>query len=115
MSIVSLPRKEIGIRTIFNLLGPMCNPCHVKKCVVGVAKFSTGPVMAEALRLSGVTRGMVICGAEGLDEVILWFILVFYFYLFFLVLLNFHYHLSFIILSLFSFFFSFSFFDFFNL
>ena len=64
-------RKDLGISTIFNVLGPLVNP--VEECIeariVGVAKKSMGPVFAEALRLSGVKKAMVVCGAENLDEI----------------------------------------------
>ncbi|PGH16254.1 anthranilate phosphoribosyltransferase [Polytolypa hystricis UAMH7299] len=64
-------RRGLGIRTIFNLLGPLANPIDwaIEARVVGVAYQSLGPVFAEALRLSGSKRALVICGEEDLDEV----------------------------------------------
>lgn len=64
-------RRGLGIRTIFNLMGPLANPVEwaLEARVVGVAYQSLGPVFADALRLSGAKKAMVICGEEDLDEV----------------------------------------------
>ena len=64
-------RKELGFRTIFNLLGPLANPVEeiIEARIVGVAEEDLGPVFAEALRLSGAKKGMVVCGEEQLDEI----------------------------------------------
>lgn len=64
-------RKDLGFRTIFNLLGPLVNPVHnmIEARIVGVAERSLGPVFAEALRLSGSKKALVVCGAEELDEI----------------------------------------------
>ena len=64
-------RKHLGFRTIFNLLGPLVNPVHsmIEARIVGVAERSLGPVFAEALRLSGSRKALVVCGAEDLDEI----------------------------------------------
>lgn len=62
-------RKEMGIPTIFNVLGPLTNPARPRRVVVGVHSKYLGSLMAEALRLLGIERGMVVHGAEGLDEV----------------------------------------------
>jgi len=67
-------RKELGaskIRTIFNILGPLVNPVEgdIEARIVGVAERGLGPVFAEALLLSGAKKGMVVCGAENLDEI----------------------------------------------
>lgn len=65
-------RRELPFRTIFNLLGPLANPVHnthlVEARILGVAKRDMGPVFADALRMSGVRKGLVVCGAEDLDE-----------------------------------------------
>jgi len=63
-------RKQLGWRTIFNLLGPLANPLHelTEARVLGVARKEIGPDFAESLRQSGVKKGMVICGDEELDE-----------------------------------------------
>lgn len=62
-------RKEIGFRTIFNLVGPLSNPANPARCVVGVARKELGRVMADALILTGVSDGWVVCGNIGLDEI----------------------------------------------
>jgi anthranilate phosphoribosyltransferase len=71
MRFAATVRRELGLRTIFNLMGPLANP--VEECiegrVVGVAYRALGGVFAEALRLSGCRRGMVVCGEEDLDEI----------------------------------------------
>lgn len=63
------PRKELGIRTIFNILGPLTNPANVRGQVLGVFDPSLTPIMAEALRGLGVDRAMVVHGLDGLDEI----------------------------------------------
>ena len=64
-------RRDLGIRTIFNLLGPLANPVDwaIEARVVGVASQELGPVFAEALKLSGAKKALVVCGAEDLDEI----------------------------------------------
>ncbi|MBP6030296.1 MAG: anthranilate phosphoribosyltransferase [Sphingobium sp.] len=61
-------RKSIGKRTIFNLLGPLANPARVRRQLVGVAKPALVGVYAEAMRLLGTERAMIVAGDEGLDE-----------------------------------------------
>lgn len=64
-------RKELGFRTIFNLLGPLANPVEgaIEARVVGVANGDLGQDFAEALKLSGAKKAIVVCGAEDLDEI----------------------------------------------
>lgn len=64
-------RKDLGFRTIFNILGPLANPVEgdIEARIVGVYERGLGPVFAEALVLSGATKGMVVCGAENMDEI----------------------------------------------
>lgn len=66
-------RKEVPVRTIFNLLGPLANPVHdtglVEARILGVARKEIGDNFAEALRLGGAKKAMVVCGDENLDEV----------------------------------------------
>ena len=69
MAHVAPVRKEIGIRTIFNILGPLCNPADIDARVVGVSSRALGETFAETLRLMEVKRAMVVCGFEGLDEI----------------------------------------------
>ena len=61
-------RRAIGRRTIFNLLGPLCNPAGVTRQLVGVADPALVPVYAEALVLLGTDSAMVVAGDEPLDE-----------------------------------------------
>lgn len=71
MKHVASVRKELGWRTIFNLLGPLSNPLGeaIEARMLGVAREDLGPVFAEALRISGARKGLVVCGKEQLDEV----------------------------------------------
>jgi len=71
MSHVRPVRKELGFKTIFNLIGPLINPVSdlIEARVYGVFKTSLGRTYAEALRLNGAKKTMVVCGAEDLDEI----------------------------------------------
>lgn len=60
-------RREIGIPTVFNLLGPMANPGRVRRQVIGVANAAFAERMVETLRLHGSTHAWVVHG-DGLDE-----------------------------------------------
>ncbi len=61
-------RKALGRRTIFNMTGPLANPAGVTGQLVGVATPALVPLYAEAMRLIGVARAMIVSGNEGLDE-----------------------------------------------
>ena len=63
------PRRELGIRTIFNILGPLTNPARVQGQVLGVYDEALTEVMAEVLRGLDVDRAMVVHGLDGLDEI----------------------------------------------
>ncbi len=61
-------RRALGVRTVFNLLGPLANPAPVKQQVLGVFDPDLVPVMAEALQKLGTEAALVVCGEGGLDE-----------------------------------------------
>ena len=61
-------RREIGKRTIFNLLGPLANPATVTRQLIGIARPDYVATYREAMRLLGMERVMVVSGEEGLDE-----------------------------------------------
>ena len=63
------PRREMGTRTIFNILGPLTNPARPRAMLVGVGVRTLGPLVAEAFRQRGMARAMVVHSAEGLDEI----------------------------------------------
>lgn len=65
------PRREVGIRTIFNILGPLTNPAGADHQVLGVYKKSLVQPIAEVLNRLGCKRGFVVHGADGMDEVTL--------------------------------------------
>ena len=62
-------RRQIGRRTIFNLMGPLANPAHVTRQLIGIARPDYAPVYAEALAQLGSEAALVVSGEEGLDEV----------------------------------------------
>ncbi len=68
MRFVGKTRKELGFRTIFNILGPLVNPAHANAQVLGVFDPLLTEPMAEVLRNLGVERALVVHGMEGLDE-----------------------------------------------
>jgi anthranilate phosphoribosyltransferase len=69
MRFVGPVRKELGVPTIMNLLGPLANPAGVRRQVVGVADPARGPLLAEALRRLGVDQALVVHGESGMDEI----------------------------------------------
>lgn len=69
MKYVGPIRRELGIRTVFNILGPLTNPAGANMEVLGVYDESLVEVLAEVLRNLGVTRGMVVYGQDKLDEI----------------------------------------------
>ena len=60
-------RREIGVRTAFNLLGPLTNPAGATRALIGVGDSNVAPRIAEVARRLGTERTMVVCGA-GVDE-----------------------------------------------
>ena len=65
------PRKEIGIRTVFNILGPLTNPAGAKTHLLGVAHADIAPKMAQVLGSLDSTRALVVHGMDGMDEITL--------------------------------------------
>lgn len=63
------PRKEIGIRTIFNIIGPLANPAGATHRILGVYSEHMTLIMAEALKMLGDTHAFVVHGIDGLDEI----------------------------------------------
>ena len=62
-------RRDLGVPTVMNLLGPLCNPAGARRQVVGVADPGRGPVVAEALRLLGAVHALVVHAEVGMDEI----------------------------------------------
>lgn len=63
------PRRELGVRTIFNLLGPLSNPAGARRQLLGLFSAAWLEPVAEALRQLGSERALVVHGADGLDEI----------------------------------------------
>lgn len=71
MKHAAAPRREIGIRTVFNILGPLTNPANARAQVLGVADISLTEKLARALAHLGCQHALVVHGEDGLDEVTL--------------------------------------------
>lgn len=69
MKNVAMTRRELGIRTIFNILGPLTNPAMVKNQVLGVFDGNLTEQMARVLQNLGSRHAMVVHGLDGLDEI----------------------------------------------
>ena len=63
-----LPRKELGVRTTFNLLGPLTNPAGAESLVIGVPSLDLVQKIARCLKALGTKNAMVVHGVDGLDE-----------------------------------------------
>ncbi|HET7317735.1 MAG TPA: anthranilate phosphoribosyltransferase, partial [Nitrospirota bacterium] len=63
------PRREVGIRTIFNVLGPLTNPARVKSQIMGVYAADMTAPLAQALGNLGARHAFVVHGMDGLDEI----------------------------------------------
>jgi len=69
MKYAASPRRELGVRTIFNLLGPLTNPADAEFQVVGVYARDRLELVAAALQQLGIRRALVVHGRDGLDEI----------------------------------------------
>jgi anthranilate phosphoribosyltransferase len=69
MKQVQKVRRELRLRTMFNLLGPLTNPAHASGQVVGVYALDMVEKLAEALSMLGLRRALVVHGLDGLDEI----------------------------------------------
>jgi anthranilate phosphoribosyltransferase len=65
----AVPRREIGIRTVFNILGPLTNPAGARRQLLGVYDPRLAPVIAEVAGRLGAERALVVHGHPGMDEV----------------------------------------------
>jgi anthranilate phosphoribosyltransferase len=63
-----VPRRELGVRTVFNVIGPLCNPAGAKYQALGVADGSMAGKMADVLLRLGVERAIVFHAGDGMDE-----------------------------------------------
>ncbi|HET7578550.1 MAG TPA: anthranilate phosphoribosyltransferase [Bacillales bacterium] len=61
-------RKEVGFRTIFNLLGPLTNPANSQRQLIGVFDTAYAEKMAETLKNLGTKRALIVTGGDGIDE-----------------------------------------------
>ena len=69
MKYAVIPRREMGIRTVFNILGPMSNPAGVKKQIVGSFNLETAEKMVKVLKNTGSDHVLVMHSEDGLDEI----------------------------------------------
>jgi anthranilate phosphoribosyltransferase len=69
MKYVQAARRDLRLRTVFNLLGPLTNPAHASAQVVGVYSLDLVEKLAEALSMLGLHRALVVHGLDGLDEI----------------------------------------------
>ena len=69
MRYVQPARRELRLRTVFNLLGPLTNPAHASAQVVGVYSESLVEKLAHALQMLGLKHSLVVHGSDGLDEI----------------------------------------------
>ena len=69
MKYVAPVRKELGIRTVFNILGPLSNPAGANRELMGVYEEALVEPLAQVMSKLGVTRGMVVYGQDKLDEI----------------------------------------------
>lgn len=71
MKHVAEVRRQLGVPTIFNIVGPLTNPAECPYQLIGVGRAELRPLLANALSMLGVRRAFVVHGADGLDEITL--------------------------------------------
>jgi anthranilate phosphoribosyltransferase len=71
MKFAAAPRREIGVRTVFNILGPLTNPALAEAQVLGVTSLELGEKMVKVLKRLGTKRALVVHGLNGMDEITL--------------------------------------------
>jgi len=64
-----VPRREIGVRTVFNILGPLTNPAGARRQLTGVPVAGMGATLAEVLALLGAEHALIVHSRDGLDEI----------------------------------------------
>ena len=69
MKYAAQPRRELGFRTIFNIIGPLVNPANAQHQLIGIYAPELTEVFAEVLRSLGSRRALVVHGSDGLDEI----------------------------------------------
>jgi anthranilate phosphoribosyltransferase len=69
MKYATAPRREIGIRTVFNILGPLTNPARARFQVIGVPSKELGDKIASVLHRLGTEHSLVVHGIDGMDEI----------------------------------------------
>jgi len=69
MKYAAAPRREIGIRTVFNILGPLTNPARAESQVIGVPSQELGSKIASVLYRLGTKHSLVVHGLDGMDEI----------------------------------------------
>ena len=69
MKHAAVPRRELGVRTVFNILGPMSNPALTKRQVIGAFNLETAEKMVQVLQKNGSEHVMVVNSTDGMDEI----------------------------------------------
>jgi anthranilate phosphoribosyltransferase len=69
MKYAAIPRREIGIRTVFNILGPLTNPAHAEHMLLGVPSETLGNKIAAVLHRLGTRHSLVVHSRDGMDEI----------------------------------------------
>jgi anthranilate phosphoribosyltransferase len=69
MKYAATPRREIGIRTVFNILGPLTNPARAESQIIGVPSRELGSKIASVLHRLGTKHSLVLHGIDGMDEI----------------------------------------------